>query len=71
MPEAIHTFALWKQLGYSVKKGEKAIAKFAIWKHTSKTVENEDGEEEEKTNMFLKTAAFFKLSQVEKITQRA
>lgn len=67
IPEDIHTFAMWKQLGYSVKKGEKAIAKFPIWKHTSKKVENEDGEEEERTNMFMKTAAFFKFSQVEKI----
>lgn len=28
MPEEIHTFQAWKSLGYSVKKGEKAIAKF-------------------------------------------
>lgn len=65
LPEDIHTFATWKQLGYSVKKGEHAIAKFMIWKHTSKIVKNEKNEDEEKTNMFMKTAAFFKLSQVE------
>lgn len=68
LPEPIHTFQKWKQLGYSVKKGEKAIAKFPIWKHTSKMVEV-DGEEEEKTNMFMKSAAFFKFSQVEKIAE--
>ena len=66
MPEEIHTFQGWKERGFSVKKGEKAIAKFPIWKHTSKTVEV-DGEEEEKTNMFMKMAAFFKMSQVERI----
>lgn len=66
IPEQIHTFQGWKDRGFSVKKGEKAIAKFPIWKHTSKTVEV-DGEEETKTNMFMKTAAFFKLSQVERI----
>lgn len=71
LPEEIHTFSAWKELGYSVKKGEKAIAKFPIWKHTSRKVENEKGEEEEKSNMFMKVAAFFKYSQVEKITQRA
>lgn len=65
-PEPIHTFQAWKALGYSVKKGEKAIAKFPIWKYTSKKVEVE-GKEEEKSNMFMKTAAFFKFSQVEKI----
>ena len=64
MPEEIHTFQAWKSLGYSVKKGEKAIAKFPIWKYTSKKVETEDGEEET-SNMFMKTAAVFKMSQVE------
>lgn len=67
MPEPIHTFSGWKERGYSIKKGEKAIAKFTIWKYKGKKVENEEGEEEEKANMFLKTAAFFKLSQVEKM----
>jgi hypothetical protein len=66
MPEPIHTFQAWKSLGYVVKKGEKAIAKFPIWKYTSKKVETDNGEEET-SNMFMKTAAFFKFSQVEKI----
>lgn len=69
MPEEIHTFSAWKSMGYSVKKGEKAIAKFDIWKHTSKTVTDENGEETEKSKMFMKTAAFFKRSQVEKILE--
>ena len=68
MPEVIHTFNMWKHLGYKVKKGEKSIAKFPIWKHNSKSVVDEaTGEEEEKTSMFMKTAAFFKFSQVEKV----
>ena len=67
VPEDIHTFQAWKSLGYIVKKGEKAIAKFPIWKYTSKKVETEDGEEKETSNMFMKTAAFFKFSQVERI----
>ena len=71
IPEEIHTFAAWKELGYSVKKGEKSKIKIQIWKHTSKTVENEDGETEEKTNMFMKVAAFFSPDQVERITARA
>ena len=60
-PEEIHTFQAWKELGYKVKKGEHAIARFTIWKHTSK--ENEDGKKEE--HMFMKNACFFKASQVE------
>ena len=62
--EEIHTFAKWKSLGYVVKCGEKAVTKLTIWKHTVKT-DKESGEEE--TAMFMKTAAFFSTSQVEKI----
>lgn len=68
MPEPIHTFAAWKSMGYSVKKGEKSDIRITIWKHASKMVENEETHEEtEKSSMFMKTAAFFKFSQVEKI----
>lgn len=70
MPEPIHTFQAWKELGYKVKKGEKAIAKFPIWKHSSKTeVDEATKEEKQKTSMFMKTAAFFKKSQVERIEE--
>lgn len=68
MPEELHTFAAWRSMGYSVKKGEKSDIKITIWKHTSKTVEDEKTHEEtEKSSMFMKTAAFFRFSQVEKI----
>lgn len=30
MPEPIHTYQKWKELGYQVRRGEKAIAKFQI-----------------------------------------
>lgn len=62
--EEIHTYAKWKELGYQVQKGEKAIAQFTIWKHTSK--KNEEAEEDE-GRMFMKKASFFKQSQVKKI----
>lgn len=62
--EEIHTFQKWKSLGYAVKRGEKAVTKLTIWKHTSKV--NPKTQEEE-TAMFMKTAAFFSTSQVEKI----
>lgn len=75
-PEAIHTYAMWKQLGYQVKKGQKAVASFTIWKHTSKKEEMEvtytDGtkgiEEVDNSRMFMKLSSFFSASQVEKIT---
>ena len=69
-PEQIHTYAAWKQLGYQVKKGEHAIAKFQIWKYKEKKGKEEkeaDGEQENKGDMFLKVSHFFKMSQVEKV----
>ena len=63
--EQIHTFAAWKELGYIVKKGQKAVAKFPIWKYFSK--KNEETNKED-SKMFMKVAAFFSSSQVEKIT---
>ena len=63
--ETIHTFNGWKELGYSVKRGEHAKARFAIWKYTSKEVEKENGEKENKTSMFLKDSCWFTSEQVE------
>lgn len=63
--EPIHTFAAWKELGFSVKKGEHAIAKFTIWKYRKKKAETD--EETDTGKMFMKTAHFFKASQVEAI----
>ena len=69
VPEPIHTFAAWKSLGYSVKKGEKSRIKFNIWKHATKTVEvtDKDGNatEEQAGSMFMKMSAFFTFPQVE------
>ena len=67
LPEQIHTFNGWKERGYCVKKGEKSKIKFPIWKHTAKRVENENGEEDEHTSMFMKVSAFFTMEQVEAI----
>lgn len=70
--EPLHTFAHWKSLGYSVKKGEKAVAKIRIWKHSApktETIPQTDGKEAQyvdKGQMFMKTAAFFTAAQVEK-----
>lgn len=66
-PEPIHTFACWKELGYSVKKGEHAVASFMIWKGSEVHLKDEDGNEtdEKSTRMFRKLAFFFKASQVE------
>lgn len=67
----LHTFAEWKRLGFSVKKGEKARLKVDIWKKSNKkiTAENENGDEvEADTGRFYKKLShFFTLDQVERI----
>lgn len=69
VPEPIHTYQAWKTLGYHVRRGEKAIAKFTIWKHTSKKIEDDSGEKATENHMFMKMAAFFKMSQVERVKE--
>ena len=65
-PEAIHTFQWWKKHGMSVKKGEKAVAAFPIWKHTTrKPKDGDEGEPEE--YMFMKLSHFFTAAQVKPI----
>lgn len=70
MPVEIHTFNGWKERGYSVKKGEKAKAKFPIWKYTEKQKAEEEKtgnplEDAPVTHMFMKMSAFFTFEQVE------
>lgn len=70
-PEQIHTYQRWKAMGYQVRKGEKAVAKFKIWKHVAG--KKEAGNEEKETakadrgRMFLKQAAFFSAAQVDPV----
>ncbi len=67
-PEPIHTFNYWKECGYIVRKGQKAVTKLTIWKHTTKQPRQEDGEDTQpESRMFMKSSAFFALSQVEPI----
>jgi len=73
--EQIHTFADWKNSGYMVKKGSKAIAKFTIWKYTDKPSKAQiearkaagADEEAPSPHYYMTNAAFFSSSQVEKI----
>ena len=64
-PEDIHTFQAWKKLGYCVKRGEKAVAQFYIWKCVTKQVVDENNMTEEQKRMFMKKASFFSASQVQ------
>ena len=68
-PEEIHTYAAWRERGFQVQKGQKAVASFAIWKHTVKKAKTED--EDDKESMFLKVSSFFARSQVAPIAAEA
>lgn len=75
--QPIHTYAVWKSMGYQVKKGEKAIAKFPIWKFVTKVSKNvANAVDETDTDhidgtgkMFMKISAFFTDEQVEEIKE--
>ena len=67
-PEQIHTFAAWKKLGFIVRRGEKAVDSFAIWKYTSRKKPDQTEEEAEaEGRCFLKYSHFFAAHQVERI----
>lgn len=66
-PEAIHTYSTWKEMGYQVQKGQKAVAKITIWKHAVRTIKTDDGSEAQQEHMFPKLSAFFAAHQVEPI----
>lgn len=65
--EEVHTFVVWKNLRYRVKKGERAAFSERIWK----TVKNKKDEDKDvqTSRMFLVNAYFFKRSQVESIKE--
>lgn len=76
--QPIHTYNAWKSLGYQVKKGEKAVVKFAVWHWSIKKngkmeeVENEENtpdlsKEKTKGRCYMRVSAFFTDEQVEKI----
>lgn len=64
----IHTYAKWRELGYQVKRGETSQHKITIWKCAVKVKHNdEDNADYESSKLFMKTAAFFTVNQVEPI----
>lgn len=74
--EDIHTFLEWKKAGYMVQKGQKAVAKIAIWNFTDKANKALKAEREAAgkdpeapdPHYYMKEAAFFSASQVAPIT---
>lgn len=64
--EEIHTYNAWKDHGYQVQKGEKAIAQIMIWKYKAGK-KNDEADQEETAKMFMKKAHFFSRRQVQPI----
>ncbi len=71
-PEEIHTFQAWKAKGFSVKKGEKAVASFPVWKYITGKKKGEEAEAESTENeetsggyCRMKLSHFFTRNQVE------
>ena len=62
----LNTWATWKAMGYMVKRGEKCKHRVIMWKHTTKTVEQE-GQERTVGKCFHKTMNLFEMSQVERV----
>lgn len=62
----INSFQKWKELGYKVKRGEKATLKVEMW-YPSKYKNNDN--EEENTRFYMKKTALFTIDQVEKIEE--
>ena len=66
--EPIHTYFHWKNLGYQVKRGEHAVAKFPVWKYTKgKKKDMSEEEAQAKGFCFMKMSSFFSERQVEPI----
>lgn len=66
IPEPIHTYAKWHELGYQVRRGEKSEIKIQVWKYRGKIKHDEEsGEDIETGKCFMKVASFFTRAQVE------
>ena len=66
-PEPIHTYNGWKELGYQVKRGQKAKASFPIWKYSGQ--KDEEGNRiKDGGYCFQKKAFWFTFDQVEKVS---
>lgn len=62
----LYTWAVWHNMGYRVRKGEKCKHRVTLWKHTEKKIE-QDGEEKTVGRCFHKVVNLFEMSQVERM----
>ena len=62
----LYTWAVWHNMGYRVRKGEKCKHRVQMWKMGAK--KDEDGNMVNTGKCFHKTMSLFTSEQVEKIT---
>ena len=62
----LYTWAVWHNMGYRVRKGEKCKHRVTLWKHTERKIE-QDGQEKTAGKCFHKVANLFEMSQVERM----
>lgn len=62
----LFTYAAWLAQGYRVRKGEKCRHRVPLYKHTTKTID-QDGQEQTVGKCFIKTANLFTMEQVERM----
>lgn len=71
MEKPLFTYAVWKSMGYQVKKGEASRHRVQMWKFTpgKKTADTEAQEapQGKGNRCFMKTVCLFEMSQVERI----
>ena len=65
---SLHTFATWKHMGYSIKRGEHAKLCVMLWVPKKKKEKTEsDDEEDTGRRMYLRKSFLFGKEQVEKV----
>lgn len=62
----LYTYAVWRNMGYRVRKGEKCRHRVCLWKYGEKKIEQE-GQERTVGRCFHKTVSLFEMSQVERM----
>lgn len=62
----LYTWAVWHNMGYKVRKGEKCRHRVCLWKYGEKKIE-QDGQEKTIGRCFHKTMSLFEMSQVERM----
>ena len=62
----LYTWAVWRNMGYRVRKGEKCRHRVCLWKYGEKKIEQE-GQERTVGRCFHKVVNLFEMSQVERM----